>query len=116
MEKNYNEDYIKGMKFLLEKSREQGINIRKVQWIPNVSKLLSERNLCYEFWYNVWKQDRLDRTLLCKTWYDVIYGIDECLFCWARTRQGMAYWYVNLYKMLGVTGDDSEGKLQNIKL
>lgn len=111
-----NGDYIKGIKFLLEKSKEQKINIRKVQWIPNVSKLLSEHSLCYEFWYNVWKQKRLNRVPLCETWYDVLYDFDGCLFCWDETRQGMAYWYVNLYKMLGVTGSDIGGKLRNMKL
>lgn len=117
MEKNYNDDYIKGIKFLLEASKRGVINIRKFQWIPSVSKKLSEYNLCYWFWYNVVEQGNLHRIPLCDTWYDVLHG-DDCLFYWAKTSQGLEFWHRNLYNMLGVSADDmdSDIKLQDMKL
>jgi hypothetical protein len=117
MKKNYNQDYIKGIKFLLEASKGEEINIRKFQWIPSVSKKLSEHNLCYRFWYNVVEQGNLYRISLCDTWYDVLHG-DDCLFYWAKTSQGLDFWLSNLYNMLGVSNNDEncEEELQGMKL
>lgn len=112
-----NEDYTKGMKFLLRKSKEQGINIRKVQWVPNVSKILSKHDLCYKFWYNVWAQKRLGRVPLCDTWFDVMYGPDKCLFCWGKTSEGQSFWYLMLNEVLK-TKDivNSETRLSSTRL
>lgn len=96
----FNEDYIKGTKFLLGVSKEQGINIRKVQWVPHVSKMLSEHGVCYKFWYNVWSQNRLNKVPLCNTWYDVAYGQNSCLFCWSQTSEGHLFWYLTLCEVL----------------
>ena len=118
MKKNsYNRDYIKGMKFLLEKSREQNFNVRKYQWIPSVSKLLSEHNLCYKFWYNVVEQNNLSEIPYCKTWYDIMHG-EHCLFYWGRSDEGLDYWYRSLYNMLGVSKNDEncDEELQGMKL
>ena len=116
MKKNYNQDYIKGIKFLLEASKGEEINIRKFQWIPSVSKKLSEHNLCYWFWYNVVEQGNLYRIPLCDTWYDVLHG-EYCLFYWHETSQGLEFWYRNLYNMLGLSidGVDNDIVLQNMK-
>lgn len=100
-EETFNEDYIKGIKFLLEKSREEGINIRKVQWVPHVSKMLSKHNVCYSFWYNVWSQKKLDRIPLCDTWYDALFDLDKCLFSWTSTYEGHSYWSSMLSEVLG---------------
>ena len=97
-----NEDYIKGIKFLLEKSREEGVNIRKVQWVPNVSKTLSEYNLCYKFWHNVWEQRKLYRIPLCETWFDIVYGDNKWLFIWLTTEEGSTFWKTHLWRMLGL--------------
>lgn len=94
-----NEDYIRGIKFLLKKSKEQGINIHRAQWIPNVSKMLSEHNLCYKFWYNVNTQRRLQDVLFCETWYDVLYA-NVCLFEWAFTYEGYVFWDDMFHSML----------------
>jgi hypothetical protein len=99
-EKTFNEDYIKGIKFLLEKSREEGINIRKVQWIPHVSKMLSEHNVCYKFWYNVWSQKRLYRVPLCENWYDVMFDCHKCLFTWTNSCENHSFWSSVLSQVL----------------
>ena len=115
---SYNGDYIKGMKLLLERSREQNFNIRQCQWIPSVSKLLSEHNLCYKFWYNVVEQNNLSEIPYCKTWYDIMHGY-HCLFYWCKSDEGVDYWLNGLYKMLGVECYDDEEcdcVLQNMKL
>ena len=101
-ERTFNEDYIKGIKFLLEKSREEGINIRKVQWVPHVSKMLSEHNVCYSFWHNVWEQKNLYRIPLCDTWYDVMFDPDKCLFSWGKTYEGHSFWASMFYWVLGI--------------
>jgi hypothetical protein len=100
-----NEDYVKGIRFLLKETKERGINIRKVQWIPNVSKMLSERNLCYRFWYNVAEQGNLNRLPLCETWFDILYGCKKWLFIWLTTEEGSTFWKSHLWEMLGL--DDS---------
>ena len=100
-EKTFNEDYIRGIKFLLEVSKEQGVNVRKAQWIPHVSEMLSKHNVCYQFWYNVWYQKRLNRVPLCKTWYDVMFDIDKCLFTWDKSYEGHSFWVSMLRRVLG---------------
>lgn len=117
----YNEDYVNGMRFLLKKAKEQDLDIiRKCQWIPNVSKMLSEHDLCYKFWYNVWKQNKLHNVLLCKTWYDVMYDSRSWLFSWAFTEEGIIFWNNHLWKMLGldecVNFFDYHEKLQGMRL
>lgn len=97
-----NEDYIKGMKFLLKEAKIKGINIRRCTWIPNVSKMLSERNICYKFWYNVVKQGNLNRVFLCKDWYDAMYVSETWLFLWATTEEGVDFWRNHLWEMLGL--------------
>lgn len=99
-EKMFNEDYLKGMKFLLEVSKEQGINIRMCTWIPHVSKKLSEYNVCYKFWRNVWKQKRLYRVPLCNTWYDVMFHPNKCLFIWDKTHERHSFWHLMLSEVL----------------
>ena len=100
-----NEDYIKGMRLLLKGAKEQGVNIRKVQWIPHVSKMLSEHNLCYKFWYNTYSQNRIKYLLRCKTWYDLIYNTDVCAFLWILTYERPTFWRVKLWTMLGLDVD-----------
>ena len=101
-EETFNKDYLRGMKFLLNKSREQGVNIRKAQWIPHVSKMLSEHNVCYKFWYNVWSQKRLGRVPLCKNWFDVMFDCHKCLFTWANSCESHSFWSSVLSEILGV--------------
>lgn len=107
IENLFNEDYKKGMKLLLQESKKQGINVRKCQWIPNVSKMLSEHDLCYKFWHNVVKQKYLNRVFLCKDWYDVMYDSAKWLFLWPLSEEGAAFWKTNLWEMLGLDLHDN---------
>ena len=106
IENLFNEDYIGGMRLLLKESKIKGINIRRCTWIPNVSKILSERNLCYKFWCNVVKQGYLYRVFLCKTWYDIMYDGTKWLFLWPYTREGVDFWKGHLWGMLGLDEKD----------
>ena len=101
-EETFNEDYIKGIKFLLSNSKRQGVNIRKVQWVPHVSEMLSEHKLCHKFWYNVWSQKKLDRIPLCNDWFDVMFDPEKYLFSWSQTYDGYSFWVTMLSKVLGV--------------
>jgi hypothetical protein len=115
-----NEDYINGMKFLLKESKKQGINIRRCLWIPHVSKMLSEHNLCYKFWYNVVEQGNLYRIFLCENWYDIMYVGDKWLFYWGTTEEGNDFWKNHLWEMLGFYEKDISfgfpSKLREMKL
>ena len=97
-----NEDYVKGMRLLLREAKMQGINIRKCTWIPNVSKMLSEHDLCYKFWYNVAKQKNLNRVFLCNDWYDIMYDSARWLILWSTTEEGIDFWRNHLWEMLGL--------------
>ena len=94
-----NKDYERGIKFLLKEAKERKINIRKCTWIPNVSKILSERNLCYKFWHNVVKQGRLRQTLFCENWYDVLFNRHH-LFDWFLTDEGYTFWNKKFHSIL----------------
>ena len=124
MNKNlFNEDYISGMRLLLKKSKEQGINVRQCQWIPNVSKMLSEHNLCYKFWNNTCSQNRIKNILKCDNWYDLLYSFNVCAFLWIVTNEKPTFWREKLSTMLGLDDDDDSidpidynVKLMNMKL
>jgi hypothetical protein len=94
-----NKDYISGMKLLLKESKIRGVNIRQCQWIPHVSKMMSERNLCYKFWRNVVKQERLREVLFCENWYDVLFNKHH-LFDWFLTEEGYTFWNKTFHSML----------------
>lgn len=116
-----NEDYISGMRLLLKKSKEQGLDIiRKCQWIPNVSKMLSEYNLCYKFWRNTCNQNRIKNILKCNSWYDLLYNINVCAFLWIMSNESPAFWREKFWIILGldIDGDpiDCATKLSNMKL
>lgn len=87
-----NEDYIKGMRFLHRKCRECNINIHKFPWVCELSRLLSDYNACYKFWWNVCEQDRLRRIEICKTPDDIMFEYNKTLFIWDRTTEGDGYW------------------------
>lgn len=87
-----NEDYKKGMRFLLQKCKESGINIRTVEWVPIYSSFLSERDSCYKFWFNVWEQGRLHKIKECDTLNDIALDCSKLLFYWCDTREGDDYW------------------------
>lgn len=106
MNKNlFNEDYISGMRLLLKEAKEQGVNIRKAQWVPHVSKMLSEHNLCYKFWNNTCVQNRIKLVVRCKTWYDLLYNPDICAFLWITTYERPTFWREKLWIMLGLNID-----------
>ena len=115
-----NEDYVKGMRLLLREAKMQRINIRKAQWVPHVSKMLSEHDLCYKFWYNVWDQKSLHRIFLCENWYDIMYVSDRWLFYWGTTEEGNDFWKTHLWGMLGLDINnyscDFYSKLKDMKL
>lgn len=87
-----NEDYKRGMKFLLEKSKESNINIRKLWWIPILSKHLSEYDMCYNFWFNTYAQDRIKRIPLASCPHDLFHTSGICLFNWSITEEGHDAW------------------------
>lgn len=92
MVRQMNEDYKMGIKFLLMKCKEKGVNIRKVEWVPIFSRYLSEKYSCYKFWYNVYIQNRLDKIKLCTTVEDIAFKQDRVLFHWYKTPEGSRYW------------------------
>jgi len=87
-----NEDYIKGMKFLLAKCKEEKIEIRNIWWIPKLCSLLSKMNKCYDFWYNVYIQNNLGRIKLARCPHDLFHVHGKSLFIWSVTKEGHGYW------------------------
>ena len=94
-----NEDYIKGMKILLQYSHERHFNIRKYTWIPLFSKYLSNEGLCEKFWTNVQKQDGIYKITKLRYYYAYNYTMSlgsliDSLLLWARTNEGEDFWYM----------------------
>lgn len=87
-----NDDYKKGVGFLLKKCKEKRIYILDVDWVIPYSKFLSKKGACYSFWYNIYKQDRLDRVRQCSTLKDIAYDLKKTLFIWSHTKEGRTYW------------------------
>lgn len=86
-----NEDYKNGIRFLMQKCRAAGIEIRKYPWVCDLSKILSEHGVCYTYWFNTYKQDRLTNIPLCYEINDIMYG-DTTLFVWGSTSEGEVFW------------------------
>lgn len=95
-----NDDFVKGMRFLHRKCRETGINIHKYPWVCELSRLLSEYNACYKFWFNVWKQGRIRRITECNTPDDIMFTYNKTLFTWERTTEGGDFWHYILAEKL----------------
>ena len=97
-----NEDYIKGMKILLKISHEQGINIRKFEWIPLFCQKLSERGVCETFWKEVRIQNGV-RFLehYYKLWsFENLKMLVTALLTWDITSQGHKFWSRIYYSLL----------------
>lgn len=93
---NYNEDYKNGMKFLMSKCKEQGVNIHgsNLRWLIKFSKMLSDSYVCYKFWLNVEKQHRIKKINECKCLYDVFYAeYESALFKWEDTDEERDFWF-----------------------
>lgn len=95
-----NEDYIKGVKFLLEKCKEKGVNIHPYHWVGDLSMILSWFGACHKFWSNVYEQNRLDRIPLCETVDDIMHYPGRILFQWQCTPEGGMYWCLLLTRDL----------------
>jgi hypothetical protein len=97
-----NEDYIKGMKLLLQISHEQGINIRKFECVPLFCQELSERGVCEAFW----KEVRMQNTLRFLEHYYHIWSFKNlrmlvsALLTWELTSQGHSFWSRIYYSLL----------------
>lgn len=100
-----NEDYIKGMKVLLQISHEQGINIRKFELIPLFCQELSEHGICETFWKEVRTQNRVR---FLEHYYPLFYPLwapknlrmlFSALLKWSETPQGYGFW-INIYRSL----------------
>jgi len=96
----YNEDYIKGLNLFKSLCKEYKINFRDygLSWILKFNFLLSEKDACYNFWYNVKEQRRFTNVLYCKNYNDILYT-DNCLFTWSETEQGHYYWESLLHRI-----------------
>lgn len=89
-----NNDYKKGVAYLLRHCKEKGINIRKYGWIIPLSYALSKRRNCHKFWSCSIEQGRLTKSRLSsiKKVYQVFHGVDTCLFLWDQTKEGFGFW------------------------
>lgn len=110
-----NDDYKKGIRFLLQKSKEHNFNIHKYPWVCELSRLLSFHCACYKFWWNVCEQNRLKRIKICNTPDDFMYRYGKTLFTWDRTKEGGDYWFFILAEKLFPLGT-REIKLDELRL
>lgn len=94
-----NTDYIKGIKYIMKVCYDKGIKYKKYPWVADLSKLLSESGSCYNFWYEVDRQNMICRIPYCTTVYDILYGPNLYLMTWADTAQGFEYWS-NVFRQL----------------
>lgn len=85
-------DYKKGIRFLLNETRKSGIYIKKCNWVVGFSRYLSRSGLCYSFWRNVFDQGNLSRIEKCLNIEDIFHGRDTCLFIWHYTPQNVEVW------------------------
>ena len=92
MAKFINEDHKKGLSHILTESRKVGKNIKEVNWVLPVSKILAMNNICYPFWRAVVSQNSIDRVYNCHSFYDIAYGEAVFLFSWSNTREGHNFW------------------------
>lgn len=88
---NMNEDYKKGVKYLLQYSKKYDINVRKYQWLLPFLKKLSELNACHNFCVNIVRQGNLPRLEKFETTKDIFHSFKPA-FQWAETDEGFAYW------------------------
>lgn len=93
-----NEDYIKGMKILLQISHERRFNIRKYTWIPLFSKYLSNDGLCEKFWANAQNQDVIDKIVRYKRIYPYklrrpLGRYIDTFLVWSQTIEGGDFWH-----------------------
>lgn len=94
MYKNVNDDFKKGIRFLLKSSRENRFNVKKYEWVLPFSLKLSELNICEKFWHNTVEQGNLTNISMCKNVQDIFHGrgADATLFLWNRTKEGYRFW------------------------
>ena len=93
---NYNEDYKKGMRIVFELGKKFHVNVRKYQWIPHISSLLSSVNACEKFWNNVEIQGRFKNIekikFYCQLFHNTNYDDSTSLFEWCVTIEGIRFW------------------------
>lgn len=87
-----NEDYIKGVKYLMARCRENGIDYRKYPWLSDLSLLLSKYNSCYMFWCQSSVQKKIRLIPYCETAYHILFDINTYLLSWSNTPQGGTFW------------------------
>ena len=93
MNKNVlNEDYKKGITYILKESRKVGLDIKQYSWVIGFSLYLSEQNLCEKFWRNVVANNTIKKIPNCKVINNLFHG-DTHLFEWFKTPQGSIFWY-----------------------
>lgn len=86
-----NDDYKKGVKFLLQHSKKYGFNVRKYQWLLPFLKRLSELNACYGFCVNIIQQGNLPRLESYVSTEDIFHSYSPA-FQWIETEEGFTYW------------------------
>ena len=90
MDNQYNQDYVNGMRVLLQISHEQGINIRKFEWIPLFCQRLSEYYACEIFWKEVARQNTM---YMLKNYFPLDPKIlVSLMLTWNETPQGSYFW------------------------
>jgi hypothetical protein len=100
-----NEDYIKGMKILLQISHENGVNIRKFKLIPLFCQELSEHGVCETFW----KEVRTQNTVCSLERYYHKWAsrslrmLLSALLEWKATPQGHKFWSCVFYSLFDST-------------
>lgn len=101
----YNQDYIKGMKILLQISHEKQFNVRKYTWIPLFSKYLSNEGLCEKFWANAQNQNIIGNITKFKFYHPCeerrsLGELINSLLVWSRTKEGGDFWHMICKKYL----------------
>lgn len=99
MKKFINEDHKKGIKYLLNESRERKYNIKQLTWVLPVSAILAERKICLSFWKNVLKNHNFNYIERCHSFDDMSYG-PYFLFSWSDTNEGFEFWESNMTRLI----------------
>ena len=90
MNKQYNQDYINGMRILIQNSHEQGFNVRRLKWVPSFCQKLSEYDACEPFWKEVVRQNTM---YMLKDYFPltpkILVGL---ILTWRETPQGYEFW------------------------
>lgn len=87
----YNDDYVKGLKFVISKCHDMGIEIKKYPWVADLCGILARHNRCYYLWDNCYKQKRLHNITGYNTLYDLLIA-DRAFVLWRDLEEGDTYW------------------------